>query len=142
MKVDAIVTSASTSLMMGGGLCETVFRAAGAVDVQAVCSQLGPIEVGQAVVTPGFALAAKHIILTAVPGYRGGRDGEAELLRSCYLNSLYVAALQQCRSIAFPLLSSGMHRYPRAEALYIAVEAIMKYLEHHDMEVYLVVFPS
>lgn len=109
MKVDAIVNAANTALLMGGGVCGAIFNAAGALDLQAMCDKLAPIQTGDAVITPGFKLSAKHIVHTAGPVYRGGKSGEREQLRSCYLNSLKRAVENKCESIAFPLISSGIH---------------------------------
>lgn len=142
MHVDAIVNAANTALKMGGGVCGAIFKAAGADDLQAACDKLAPIQTGEAVITPGFRLDAKYIIHTAGPIYRGGKYGEEEQLRSCYLNSLKLAVENNCESIAFPLISSGIYGYPKDEALRVAVAAISDFLYKHDtdMYVYLTVF--
>lgn len=140
MQVDAIVNAANTALQMGGGVCGAIFRAAGSAELQAACDRLAPIRTGEAVITPGFHLPARYIIHTAGPVYRDGKHGEEELLRSCYLNSLKMAQAHQCKSIAFPLISSGIYGYPKEEALRVAIRAIQDFLAEHDMEVYLVVF--
>lgn len=140
MQVDAIVNAANTSLQMGGGVCGAIFRGAGAADLQAACDKLAPIRTGDAVITPGFRLSAKHIIHTAGPVYRDGKHGEEEQLRSCYLNSLKRAVENKCDSIAFPLVSSGIYGYPKAEALRAATAAIRDFLSEHDIHVYLAVF--
>ncbi|HCK24822.1 MAG TPA: RNase III inhibitor, partial [Bacteroides graminisolvens] len=88
MKVDAIVNAANTELQMGGGVCGAIFKAAGATQLQAACDKLAPIKTGEAVITPGFNLLAKYVIHAAGPVFRGGKSGEEEQLRSCYLNSL------------------------------------------------------
>ena len=95
---------------------------------------------GRAVITPGFKLPARYIIHTAGPVYRGGRQGEEEQLRACYLNSLKRAIENRCESIAFPLISSGIYGYPKDEALRVATGAIRDFLDTHDVDVYLVVF--
>lgn len=140
LKVDAIVNAANTELKMGGGVCGAIFRAAGAKEVQAACRELGPIDVGQAVISPGFKLPAKYIIHTAGPVYRDGRSGEAKLLALAYRNSLKLAVENQCQSIAFPLISSGIYGYPKAEALDIAISTIREFLKDHDIQVSLAVF--
>lgn len=140
MRTDAIVNAANTDLVMGGGVCGAIFRAAGAAELQAACSKLAPIRTGEAVITPGFNLPARFIIHTAGPVYRDGRQGEERLLRACYLNSLRLAAEHQCRSIAFPLISSGIYGYPKAEALDVAAAAILDFLEEREMDVHLVLF--
>jgi len=140
MQVDAIVNSANTALQMGGGVCGAIFKAAGADDLKAACGKLAPIKTGEAVITPGFRLPAKYIIHTAGPIYRGGRYGEKEQLYSCYLNSLKCAIKNKCESIAFPLISSGAHGYPKDKTLQVATSAISDFLNKHDIKVYLVVF--
>jgi O-acetyl-ADP-ribose deacetylase (regulator of RNase III) len=140
MKVDAIVNAANTSLHRGGGVCGAIFRAAGTDELQAACDPLAPIQTGEAVITPGFKLPAKYIIHTAGPVYRDGLQGEETKLQACYLNSLKLATQTKCKSIAFPLISSGIYGYPKAEALRVANEVIQKYLANHDLSVYLAVF--
>jgi Predicted phosphatase homologous to the C-terminal domain of histone macroH2A1 len=141
MNVDAIVNAANTELRMGGGVCGAIFRAAGANEMQAACDRLAPIRTGEAVITPGFALPAKHVIHAAGPIYDRQQAAECErLLRSAYLQSLRLAALHKCAGIAFPLISSGIYGYPKAEALQVAVSAIRDFLADHDLDVYLVVF--
>ena len=140
MKVDAIVNAANTDLAMGGGVCGAIFKAAGASDMQSACAKLAPIQTGDAVITPGFSLPAKYVIHTAGPVYRGGKDGEEIQLRSCYINSLKRAVENQCESIAFPLISSGIYGYPKEEALAVATSAIQDFLADHDLDVYLAVF--
>jgi O-acetyl-ADP-ribose deacetylase len=140
MRVDAIVNAANTALQMGGGVCGAIFKAAGAHQLQAACNKLAPIQVGEAVITPGYQLPAKYIIHTAGPIYSDGKHGEEGLLRSCYINSLKCALENGCRSVAFPLLSSGIYGYPKAEALQVGTAAIQNFLANHDMDVSLVVF--
>lgn len=140
MQVDAIVNAANTALQMGGGVCGAIFRAAGAADLQAACNILAPIQTGTAVITPGFKLLAKHIIHTAGPIYRDGRHGEPEQLRSCYMSSLQCAFENKCRSIAFPLISSGIYGYPRGSALQVAATAIGSFLAEQDLDIYLAVY--
>lgn len=140
MKVHAIVNAANTELKIGGGVCGAVFNAAGERRLQAACEKLAPIKTGEAVATPAFALPAKYIIHTAGPIYKDGKSGEEELLRSAYTNSLNLALEKKCKSIAFPLLSSGAYGYPKEEALYVATEVFRSFLSEHDMDIYLVVF--
>jgi O-acetyl-ADP-ribose deacetylase (regulator of RNase III) len=143
MRVDAIVNAANTALQMGGGVCGAIFRAAGAEQLQAACDRLAPIETGQAVITPGFALPAKYVIHAAGPVYKEGCKAECERqLRSAYMNSLKLAVENGCESIAFPLISSGIYGYPKDEALQVATSAIQAFLNDHDMDVTLVVFDS
>ena len=142
MEVDAIVNAANTALQMGGGVCGAIFRAAGASALQAACEPLAPIQTGEAVITPGFGLPAKYIIHTAGPVYIDGRHGEERLLGACYANALKLATQNGCESVAFPLISSGIYGYPKAEALRVATAAIQDFLADpdHDLEVFLVVF--
>ncbi len=139
MQVDAIVNAANPQLTMGGGVSGAIFRAAGISEMERACRKLAPIKVGEAVLTPGFALPAKFVIHTTGPIYEGGKRGEAEQLRACYLNSLHLAVEHSCESIAFPLISAGIYGYPRREALKIATEAIRTFLSEHDLAVYLAV---
>jgi len=140
MKVDAIVNAANTELQMGGGVCGAIFKAAGVGKLQVACDRLSPIKTGEAVITPGFDLQAKQIIHTAGPVYRGGKQGEEEMLRACYLRSLELAEENNCESVAFPLISSGIYGYPKTGALRVATKAIQDYLDEHEMDVYLAVF--
>ena len=135
LKVDAIVNAANTQLLAGGGVCGAIFRAAGRYELQAACDKLAPIQTGEAVITPGFNLPAKFIIHTAGPIYQGGQFGEENLLRNCYTNSLKLAAENNLKSIAFPLISSGIYGYPPADALRVAVHAIKDF--DGDIEVIL-----
>lgn len=140
MPVDAIVNAANSSLAPGGGVCGAIFAAAGYDRLNKACKSIGHCDVGQAVLTDGFNLPAKRIIHTVGPIWQGGKQNEEALLRSCYLNSLYLAEKQGCQSVAFPLISSGIYGYPKAEALHIAVSAIREFLLEYDMQVYLVIF--
>ncbi len=140
MKVHAIVNAANTELKIGGGVCGAIFNAAGEKKLKTACEKLAPIKTGDAVATPAFALSAKYIIHTAGPIYKDGKNGEEELLRSAYTNSLNLALEKKCKSIAFPLLSSGAYGYPKEEALHVATEAFRNFLLEHDMDIYLVVF--
>jgi len=140
LSVDAIVNAANTGLQMGGGVCGAIFAAAGAEELQIACDKLAPIQTGDAVITPGFNLHAKYIIHTAGPVYRDGNQGEEALLRSCYINSLELVVKNNCGSVAFPLISSGIYGYPKAEALRVATGAIRDFIGEHDIDVSLVVF--
>ena len=139
LEVDAIVNAANTNLLAGGGVCGAIFRAAGYGELQAACDKLAPIQTGEAVITPGFNLPAKFIIHTAGPIWRGGQHCEENLLRSCYVNSLTLAAEHNLQSVAFPLISSGIYGYPPRDALKVAVRAIENFLAERDIEVILTV---
>ena len=140
MRVDAIVNAANTALQMGGGVCGAIFNAAGAEKLQNACSQFAPIKTGEAVITPGFDLPAKHVIHTAGPVYSDGKHGEESLLRLCYTNALDLAQKNGCESMAFPLISSGIYGYPKDEALAVATSAIGNWLMKNDMDVSLIIF--
>lgn len=140
MDVDAIVNAANNELQMGGGVCGAIFKAAGASNLRAACDKLAPIQTGEAVITPGFALPAKFVIHTAGPVYQDGAHGEKELLTACYTNALNLALEYHCESIAFPLISSGIYGYPKLEALWVASAAIRQFLEDHEINVFLAVF--
>lgn len=140
MKVDAIVNAANVHLKIGGGVCGAIFNGAGEVELKKACEALAPIKTGEAVITPGFNLPAKFIIHTAGPIYFDGNQGEEELLRSSYRNSLRLAVEKGCESIAFPLISSGIYGYPKEQALRVASEAIREFIMEEDINVYLVVF--
>ena len=140
MDVDAIVNAANTALAPGGGVCGAIFHGAGWNEMQRACRAIGHCDCGKAVLTEGFALPATYVIHTPGPIWQGGSQNEAQLLRSCYLSSLQLAKKHKCKSIAFPLISSGIYGYPKAEALRIAVQAIRDFLTQNDMQVYLAVF--
>ena len=141
MQVDAIVNAANTDLAMGGGVCGTIFNAAGSAKLQEACDKVSPIKTGGAAITSGFKLPAKYVIHAAGPIYHqwNAEDNE-KLLRSAYTESLKLAADNGCGSIAFPLISSGIYGYPKEEALQVAVTAIKDFLAENDMDVYLVIF--
>ena len=140
MSVDAIVNAANSALAPGGGVCGAIFAAAGYDQLDRACRAIGHCDVGQAVITDGFHLPAKYVIHAVGPIWRGGGQNEAALLKSCYINSLRLAEENGCQSIAFPLISSGIYGYPKAEALKIAVSAIGEFLLEHEMQVYLAIF--
>ncbi len=141
MKVDAIVNAANTALQMGGGVCGAIFRVAGPEKLQAACDRLAPIQTGEVVITPGFALPAKFVIHAVGPVFTPQhRERCGEQLRSAYLESLKLAEENGCESIAFPLISSGIYGYPKDEALEVARLSIEEYLSEHEMDVYLVVY--
>lgn len=141
VQADAIVNAANERLLMGGGVCGAIFRAAGCSDLTKACQHIGYCPTGEAVITPAFQLPAQYIIHTVGPVWNGGSHKERQLLYQCYANSLSLAASYGLRSIAFPLISSGIFGYPRDEALQVCQEAISDFLASHDMDVYLVLLP-
>jgi O-acetyl-ADP-ribose deacetylase (regulator of RNase III) len=122
-QVDAIVNAANRHLLRGAGVCGAIFAAAGP-ELDEACAALGGCEVGDAVITPGFELAARLIVHTVGPVWHGGTEGEPELLASCYRRSIEVARGAGVRSIAFPAISTGIFGYPPGPAAQIAVATV------------------
>lgn len=141
MHIDAIVNTASAQPAVGAGCDYAVYQAAGWEELLAYRKeQIGYAEEGSAFLTPGFGLPVRYIIHTVSPLYQGGREGEEEKLRSCYRESLALAAEQKLWSLAFPLIATGSFGYPKEEGLRIAVDEIQAFLQEHEMQIFLVVF--
>lgn len=139
MAVDAIVNTANPRPVIGLGTDSMIHEAAGPCLLVAR-QAIGRIDVGCAEITPAFALQAKYVIHTVGPVWDGGGYGEEESLRSCYDNSLKLAVKNDCKSIAFPLISTGNYGFPKDRALQIAISAFSTFLLEHEMQIYLVVF--
>lgn len=128
LAVDAIVNAANASLLGGGGVDGAIHRAAGR-ELLAFCRTLGGCPTGEARITPGFALPARHVIHTVGPVWHGGAAGEDELLASCYRESLALAAANALSSVAFPAISTGIYGFPAARAAPLAVETVLAHLD-------------
>ena len=139
MAVDAIVNTANPRPVIGAGTDAMVHQAAGP-ELLAARQRIGSIAAGEVAITPAYALSAKYVIHTVGPVWQDGDHGEEQLLRSCYEKSLKLAAKHHCRSIAFPLISTGNYGFPKNKALQIAISAFSAFLPENEMQIYLVVF--
>ena len=141
LSVDAIVNAANRSLLGGGGVDGAIHRAAGP-ELLAECQTLNGCDTGEAKITRGYKLKAKHVIHTVGPVY-SGKPKDAELLGNCYRNSLDLVMQNNVHSIAFPAISTGVYGYPKREAAEIAIRTIQEWLnanQSYELEVCLVAF--
>jgi len=143
MKVDAVINGANRDLISGGGVFEAIHKAAGP-ELLKKCKEMGMCHTGEIKVSSAYQLPAKHIIHTVCPIYGSENGLEDEMLLSCYERSLASSAKRGFKTIAFPNLSTGNYRYPKDEALEIALNAIKNYIHNNPdsslEEIYIVLF--
>lgn len=141
MNVETIVNAANTKLKKGGGVCGAIFKAAGKQELSKACNDIGKCEIGKAVITNGFKLKADYIIHTVGPIYDSKNEHKLnEQLYSCYCSSLELAEKNGIKTIAFPLVSSGIYGYKPELAMSIAKKAVYEYKSKTIEKVYLVLF--
>lgn len=133
LDVDAIVDAANTSLLGGGGVDGAIHRAAGP-DLVMECRMLHGCKTGQAKITKGYRLPARHVIHTVGPVWQDGSKGEPELLAACYANSIALAAERALTSVAFPAISTGVYRFPPDRAAAIAVATSLEAIRSNSLE--------
>ena len=129
--VDAIVNAANTSLLGGGGVDGAIHRAVGP-ELEFACRMLHGCKTGEAKITPGFRLPAKYVIHTVGPVWRGGGNGEDDLLANCYRNSFAYAASHELKTLAFPAISTGIYHLPIDRATEIALRETESFLAQND----------
>lgn len=139
IKCDAIINPSNEALFPGGGVDAAIHAAAGEQLFDA-CQKLGGVEIGGAKITPAFRLPCKYVIHTAGPIWCGGDHNEKALLESCYTECLKLAKKNKCKSVAFPLISSGLYSYPKDQVMRVAVNVISDFLFDNEMTVYIVVY--
>ena len=139
MKCDAIVNPTNEGLLPGGGVDAAIHKAAG-TELYVMCQTLGGLSVGGAKMTPAYNLPCKYVIHTVGPYWQGGGQNERQLLQSCYRQALSIAKASKCKSIAFPLISSGTYGYPKDQVLATALDVIKDFLYENEMLIYLVVY--
>ena len=139
MRVDAIVNTTNEEMIGYSGVDLAIHTIAGA-ELDAECAKLAPLGLGQAKLSGAYGLPCKCVIHTSGPVWRGGLVGESIILRSCYIESLKLAVKSGCRSVAFPLISSGVYGYPKDQVLKFAIQTITEFLFDHELTVYLCVF--
>ena len=140
VKADIIVNTANPKPTFDGGVDSAIYEAAGKEKLLAERKKIGDIAPGEAAITPAFSLNAKYIIHTVGPTWKDGKHSELETLKSCYEKSLDLALQNNCESIAFPLIATGVYGFPKDKALQVATSVIQEFLFEHEMSITLVVF--
>ena len=140
VKADIIVNTANPKPTFDGGVDSAIYEAAGKEKLLAERKKIGDIAPGEAAITPAFSLNAKYIIHTVGPTWKDGKHSELEILKSCYEKSLDLALQNNCESIAFPLIATGVYGFPKDKALQVATSVIQEFLFEHEMSITLVVF--
>ena len=139
MNVDAIVNTTNEEMVGYSGVDLAVHTIAGR-ELDKECEGLAPLFLGKAKITSAYNLPCKYVIHTSGPKWRGGNNGESEILRSCYVESLKLAVENGCETVAFPLISSGIYQYPKDEVLKFAIQIITEFLFENELSVYLCVY--
>ena len=138
LATDAVVNAANSQLLQGAGVCGHIFNDAGAAQMTEACNKIGHCDEGGAVITPGFALAAKYVIHAVGPRYIDGNHNEPKLLYSAYKQSLLLAKEKGLHSIGFPLISAGIFGYPVEKAWKKAIQACRDFINNnpdYEMEI-------
>ena len=139
MQVDAIVNTTNEEMVGYSGVDLAIHTIAGP-ELDAECAELAPLGLGEAKISKGYGLSCKYIIHTSGPIWRGGLNGENAILKSCYIESLKLAVKNNCKTVAFPLISSGVYCFPKDQVLKFAIQTITEFLFENELTVYICVF--
>ena len=139
MQVDAIVNTTNEEMVGYSGVDLAIHTIAGS-ELDAECAELTPLGLGEAKISKGYGLSCKYIIHTSGPVWRGDLNGESAILKSCYIESLKLAVKNNCKTVAFPLISSGVYCFPKDQVLKFAIQTITEFLFENELTVYICVF--